>query len=311
MANFLCICLSSTLQRTVSFNKVELTKVNRSEKYRQDVSGKAINTARVLNQLKKGCVHSICPIGKENQELFIKLAQKEKLNMTCIPIPGFTRECWTILDKTNHTTTELVVSEPEIKNESYILKAQNKLLKEIKKRINHVDAVILAGSRPGIWSKNLYGKISKLTKDKNKIFLADYTGLDMELSLKEAIPSIIKINDDEFIKTFMEDETSGGSNNSISQEQLKAKIIKVSENLQNAIIVTRGIDSTFAALKGIFYECPAEKVDALNTTACGDSFNAGFIFEYVDSGNFEESLKKGTWCAARNAEREAPGTIIN
>ena len=55
---------------------------------------------------------------------------------------------------------------------------------------------------------------------------------------------------------------------------------------------------------------PVASVKALNTTACGDSFNAGFIYEYLKSKNFEQALKKGTWCAARNAESEAPGSII-
>ena len=49
----LCICLSSTLQRTISFKELKLTEVNRSQHYRLDASGKAVNSARVLNQLEK------------------------------------------------------------------------------------------------------------------------------------------------------------------------------------------------------------------------------------------------------------------
>ena len=53
MKKILCVCLSSTLQRTISFSQLKLTKVNRSEHYRQDASGKAVNSARVLTQLEK------------------------------------------------------------------------------------------------------------------------------------------------------------------------------------------------------------------------------------------------------------------
>ena len=69
--------------------------------------------------------------------------------------------------------------------------------------------------------------------------------------------------------------------------------------------------SQIALRDSILNTFPNEKVYAVNTTACGDSFNAGFIYEYLKTNDFESSLKKGTWCAARNAERDCPGTILN
>ena len=75
------------------------------------------------------------------------------------------------------------------------------------------------------------------------------------------------------------------------------------------ILVTRGTSSTYPANKGIFFECPTEKVFAVNTTACGDSFNAGFLYEYVNSHDMSEALARGTWCAARNAELMRAGSI--
>ena len=169
-----------------------------------------------------------------------------------------------------------------------------------------VDAVLLAGSRPGIWHDDLYATIASIAKDNGKIFLADYIGADMEKTLKSVTPDIIKINDEEFVKTFLPDLDF----EELSENDLKNEITKISQNLGNIIVVTRGIKSTFAANCGAFAECPTEKVKAVNTTACGDSFNAGFIYEYLKSKNFEQALKKGTWCAARNAESEAPGSII-
>ena len=62
----LCICLSSTIQRTIHFETLMLSKVNRSRNYRQDASGKAVNSARVLNQLEKNCTITLCPLGEKN-----------------------------------------------------------------------------------------------------------------------------------------------------------------------------------------------------------------------------------------------------
>ena len=299
MKKILCICLSSTLQRTINFKDLTLTHVNRSKSYRQDASGKAINSARVLNQIEEGCAKVICPLGEKNQQLFLDLAAKDKMDILSVSIPGFTRECWTLLDRKAGTTTELVVGEPQLNDDDgKIRNAEVKLLKYINEAFDEVDGVLLAGSRPGVWAEDLYATIAGMAKDAGKLFLADYIGQDMERTLKSTVPDIIKINDEEFIKTF------GGS-----QESLKNDITSKSKELHNIIVVTRGTDPTYAAKDGMFVEVPTEKVHAVNTTACGDSFNAGFMYEYLSSGNFEAALKKGTWAAARNAELECPGAI--
>ena len=303
MKRILCICLSSTIQRTITFDSLTLTKVNRSKKYRQDASGKAVNSARVLTQLEEGCATVVCPLGEKNLSTFTDEATKDKLNLLYATIPGATRECWTLLDRTAGTTTELVVGEAILESDEdkkAVAAAEIKLLKVINDVLPQVDAVLLAGSRPAIWSEDLYATISGMTQDAGKILLADYIGPDMTRTLSTAVPQIIKINEEEFRTSFPE----------VSGLPLKDAIIKKSSELKNIVVVTRGTDSTLAAVRGEYFECPTEKVAALNTTACGDSFNAGFLYEYLCSGDIAAALKKGTWCAARNAENEAPGSII-
>lgn len=306
----LCICLSSTLQRTITFDSLKLEHVNRSKKYRLDASGKAVNSARVLEQLESGCSTVVCPLGEKNLSMFTEAAARDNLNLLYTIIPGFTRECWTLLDQTAGTTTELVVSEPLLESEEElkaVAAAEIKMLKIINDLLPEADALLLAGSRPKIWSEDLYATIAGMTQDAGKIFLADFIGEDLKKTLAATVPEIIKINEEEFRATFPE----------MADQPLQDAIAKKSQELNNIIVVTRGPDSTYAAARGQFSECPSEKVAALNTTACGDSFNAGFLYEYLKNRNqpgtaaekLTAALKKGTWCAARNAEREAPGTV--
>lgn len=298
----LCICLSSTLQRTISFKELKLENVNRSQHYRLDASGKAVNSARVLNQLEKGCASLVCPLGEKNLSAFTDAAEQDGLELCFVTIPGNTRECWTLLDRTAGTTTELVVGEPLLESnedKKAVAAAEIKMLRFINDILPQTDAVLLAGSRPKIWSEDLYATISGMTHDNGKIFLADYIGEDMTKTLAASVPDIIKINEEEFRATFSE----------LNDQPLEQAIKEKSRELNNIIVITRGCDSTLAAARGQFYECPTEKVAALNTTACGDSFNAGFIYEYLKTRDIDAALKKGTWCAARNAENEAPGTL--
>ena len=267
----LCICLSSTLQRTITFESLKMEHVNRSKHYRLDASGKAVNSARVLEQLEPGCSTVVCPLGEKNLSAFTEAAERDKLNILYATIPGQTRECWTLLDRTAGTTTELVVGEPLLEGADElkaVAAAEIKILKIINDMLPQVDAVLLAGSRPKIWSDDLYATIAGMTRDAGKTFLADYIGQDMTKTLAASVPDIIKINEEEFRATFPE----------MADQPLQKAITEKSRQLDNIIIVTRGTESTYAADRGQFSECPSEKVIALNTTAGGDAFNAGFIY---------------------------------
>ena len=136
----LCICLSSTLQRTISFDSLKLEHVNRSKYYRLDASGKAVNSARVLEQLESGCSTVVCPLGEKNLSAFTEAAERDKLNILYATIPGQTRECWTLLDRTAGTTTELVVGEPLLESEGdlkAVAAAEIKILKIIMNNLQH------------------------------------------------------------------------------------------------------------------------------------------------------------------------------
>lgn len=301
MSKIVCVCFSTTIQKTIQFENLRLEDVNRSKNYIKDASGKAINAARVLNQLESGCATVVCPVGKENFKEFMELAKKDSLGISAVETPGRTRVCWTLVDVDNHTTTELVVSEPAL-SEDYSC-AEEELLFALRKEIEKADAVLLAGSRPGCWSADIYAVVAKMAKSAGKIFLADFCGKDLTETIEIATPDIIKINEQEFLKTF---ELS----NFPSENHLKDLISQKSKAMNNTLIVTRGTKPTFAAVAGEFREFPVEKVIPVNTTACGDSFDAGYLYEFLETRDFESSLAKGTWCAARNAENLRPGAIF-
>ena len=305
MKKILCVCFSATYQRTVVFDSLKTGGVNRANHYGLFASGKAVNSARVLEQLEKGCERTVCPLGVNSAE-FIELAQADGIQLSWIDVPWKIRECWTLLDNSNHTTTELIADE-KVQQQSAVPEPVEgleipanldvKILKLITQQLDECDALLLAGSRQGIWPQDIYPAICGIALDIGKIVLADFIGNDLNMALKTAVPSIIKINDEEFSKTF-------------GMPATKENISLKSSEYHNIIVITRGTDSTIAADNGQFYECLVPKVQAVNTIACGDSFNAGFLYEYLKSGNMDAALQKGTWCAVQNALSEVPGSIL-
>lgn len=302
MAKVTAVCLSTTLQRTITFNNFKLQKVNRAEKFLIQASGKAVNVVRVLNQLEDSYADIVCPIGEGNEKQFLDLAAQDKMQIHKVLIPGYTRECWTLLDRQEHnsSTTELVVDEPIIEAD-FSAKAKE-ILAAVSECMKISKALILAGSCPKIWPHDMSAQICKVAYDAGKIVMADFRGNDLLETLKVCTPQIIKINEEEFCQTF-------GYDFPLSEEQLQSRLCEESKKLGNIIITTRGKDATFAAQNGTPFMEPTETVVPVNTIGCGDSFTAGFLYEYLESGNVQNALRKGTWCAARNAERESCGSI--
>ena len=388
MSSIVTLCLSAGIQKTISFDSLKTGAVNRSRSYIFDAAGKAVNSARVLVQLMEADdtaskrkdsgtaafqtssgnkasdafkapaapddITLICPLGKKNADFFLQLAARDGLNPEAVLIPGYTRECCTLLDDATGEVTELVVEEPAPEGDAPVsdllftlrsvlarASAFSKLEDSGSASESGCDnkasvscktagalprtALLFAGSRPAFWPKDVITQIALAAKKAGALFMADFRGNDL-LSLLPAstdkassafkacapalTPDIIKINEAEFRETFMRSEKAAGCAASTGDAgDLVAAICEKSRELGNIIVVTRGADSTLAADRGTLYECVSEKVHAVNTIGCGDSFNAGFLYEYMTSGNVETALKKGTWCAARNAGQLSPGTI--
>lgn len=305
------LCLSTSLQRTSIFENLTLNAVNRSTHFTLAASGKGLNTARVLSQIDENCVTPIAPIGKENAGIFLNLAKKDSLNMIPIRIPGFTRECVTVIDKSTSEVTELVMDEPPLTGflmQMHIKHAEQEILDKAKFCFGKSDGFVFSGSTPKIYSKDLPSKLCSLALEMDLTVLVDFQGEDLLNVLKTCTPTIIKINELEFCHTFNIEKN-------LSQEELHTEISKKSSELQNLIIITRGTNPTLASFNGENYIQDIEPIKAVNTIGCGDSFNAGFIHEYLrtkEQGNLDiqSALARGTWCASRNAESESVGSIV-
>ena len=224
----LCVCLNPAIQRTIVFDDFLINNVNRAKKFREDASGKGVNSCRVLNQIQKNISSVICPLGKENAERFINLSKNSDLNLIPFLIPGEVRECWTLLDSKNKTTTELIVNS-EFQNGSP--QDEKDFLSLFEKTLPEFDAVLFSGSKSSFWADSLILKIGKIIKNLQKIFLADFWGASLIQVLENSTPEIIKINESEFTGTFLQKKH-------LSRQELKLSIIEKSVQYKNIFFAT-------------------------------------------------------------------------
>lgn len=324
MKKILTLCLSAGIQKTIEFSKIQLNKVNRSLNYRFDIAGKAVNSARVLAQLaEKNEIHLsksdikqnitlICPLGEKNLDFWRELSKEENFIQKNILIPGFTRECCTLIESESGRVTELVVEEPKIQDENQKTKT-NELLSLLEcEFINpktKPEALLVAGSVPSYWDSNIMEEIARIARKNNVFLMVDFKGKTLLNLLPEFAPNIIKINKEEFLETFYPEifEQDAPKCDTIKLQEL---ICHQSKIFGNIIIVTDGANDTILSDKGKCYIGKTEKVSVKNTIGCGDSFNAGFLYEFLKSKNLEKALEMGTFAASRNAESLAPGSFF-
>ncbi len=302
MSGIIAVGLSATLQKTITFTQLQTDSVNRSTGYRIDASGKAVNAARVLNQLSPGIVTNVCPLGEENASLFLELAARDGMKVAWVPVPGRVRYCYTLLEPGTGRATELVVSEPV--GDADFSPVSESLLALIAKNLIGADALLFAGSRPASYPGDMCARICGMAKDAGLVVMADFHGKDLKATLERTIPTIIKINEEEFCGTF-------GHTFPLSEAELAAELRFQSAKLKNTIVVTRGSKDTFAATDGVAFYHPVIAVTALNTIGCGDSFTAGFLYSWLQKESTQEALSKGNECASRNALNLRPGSILD
>lgn len=297
--------LSSTLQKTIAFENLSIGGVNRSKGYRVDASGKAMNASRVLSQLEKDSVISICPLGKVNAAYYMRLAKEDGLIVAPVLTEGKTRSCYTLLDRTKATTTELVVSEPLVHiadDPNYWSRLSNEIVQITNDFLVEADAFMFAGSRPNVWPEDLCARLCNEAFKKNIPIMADYHGKDLLMTLSICTPTIIKINEEEFCGTF--DFVFP-----LAEDELIKKIQQKSIELNNIIVVTRGVKDTIASERGTMYRELVTPIQAVNTIGCGDSFTAGFLYTWLKTKDCAQALRKGGWCALKNAMNPRPGSI--
>lgn len=72
---------------------------------------------------------------------------------------------------------------------------------------------------------------------------------------------------------------------------------------QKIVVLTIGSGGSIAWHQGKRYAEPAQRIpNAIDTTGCGDAFRAGFLHQYLQNGNIQESLRFGTTVASKTAE---------
>lgn len=124
----------------------------------------------------------------------------------------------------------------------------------------------------GLWSRTS----DKLKRFDNKVMVAfDFAERPYDPAGLEAMPSVN-------IGFFSDDN--------LEDEALKAKMRDIASRGPQIVVATRGDRGSVALCEGKFYEYGIKKCEVVDTMGAGDSYIAGFLYEYLYALKCEPGL---------------------
>lgn len=310
----LAVCLNPTMQKTLVFDAFLPGEVNRVAEQRVDASGKGVNVARVATELGGRALH-LTHLGGRYAEQFRALCSADGLELAVVPSPSEIRWCTTIVDRQEHTTTEIVEPTEPVPEET-----EDLLYREYERVLRDAAIAVFSGTAAPGYREDLFPRMVRAARELGIPVIADYRGAPLRATLdapEGMRPTVVKPNLKEFAETFLFGGGAVEGGAVVSEHSTNAQLLARVEKQMHRIaaggthvILTRGsLPALLVSPGGTVVTAPATALEAVNTIGCGDAFTAGLAVALLDGASLDEAVHQGHTAAAMNAVNLKPGSI--
>ena len=264
------VTLNPCLDYIMKTENLTLGETNRTTLQEIYPGGKGINVSIVLNNLGMDTKALGFVAGFTGDEI-VKKVGETGVNADFITLAdGMSRINVKIKDKEE---TEINASGPVVSEQDF-----EKLIAKLDD-LKDSDVLVLTGNVPKGMDETTYVRI--MEKCKNAVTVVDACGNLLKNTLKYK-PFLIKPNISELEEIF---------GCEIAHEDVKTYAKKLQEMGAKNVLVSFGKDGAALLTEtGEYLTCPAPKGELVNSVGSGDSMVAGFLYEYMQTGNYKESL---------------------
>lgn len=273
------VTFNPSLDYYVQVNNIKSGVVNRTTSERLAVGGKGINVSLALKELGEETLALGFVAGFTGDAIKAKI---EKLGLThsFIEVEGQSRINVKIKSNTETDINGIgaKVSENDV----------NKLTRKLKSLLKEGDWLVVSGSIPANLNQYTYADLFKKLKSIKGInFVVDASGKLLTETLKYK-PFLIKPNLAEMCEIFnlsAAPDIEGIFACARKLREMGARNVIVSMGGSGALMVTETEQSLYVR---------AARGQLVNSVGAGDSMIAGFIHEYLNSGNYFSALNFAT-----------------
>jgi fructose-1-phosphate kinase PfkB-like protein len=332
----LVLCASPAIQRTELLDNFGLNTVNRVRYSLRDAGGKGAFVSRVLRQLGIP-LRYLCQSGTNHDE-YRDLLAIDQIPNVLIPNHEPIRHCVTLIEASGIDEFLLDSSEHHlhVRSISELVEASNPVEKRTAelfletsiKNLAESSVLVISGSLAPGFDPEIFAQIVFEAHRQEIFTILDIRGQELLHALAHQ-PGIVKINLDEFVKTFLPDFSAQDIDDDRDySEQLKKRIVDcmvdITEDSRSTVVISRGSRPVWYARAGVFAEYAIPAIphgQVKNPIGSGDAFTAGlaawvhahledsFIHEGVAEDLLLKALDYGVRCAQQNVRLVGPGRI--
>lgn len=283
-----CLGTTPTVQKTLTFDRVEIDFVNRAKSVLAYASGKSVNVAKILHILGRDAL-ALGILGGEGGKFIRQDLDRAGVRHDFLEVDPPTRTCTTVLDRSTNTATELVEESSQVPAVVYE-QLLGKLTALIKR--GDVQAVVLSGTLTPGAPVDFYGDCVGAAVDAGVVVVLDAKGEPLKRALSKR-PTVVKPNRGEL------EDTVGTKID--SDESLKDAIRQLIEAGPRWCVVTAGAGSIMASDGKSFWQITSPRVPVVSPIGSGDSFAAGLTAAIVAGETVPHACKLAAACGAANA----------
>ncbi|MEO8166616.1 MAG: hexose kinase [bacterium] len=282
------VTLNPMLDKTVYVDRIRRGETSRASKIETVVGGKGINVARQLKHLE---IKTLATgfAGGETGDLIDRLLNEEHILHEFVRVGGMTREGVTYREL-DGTVTAVFEPAHQITSEE-----AQKLVECVAEKIPQSTWVVCSGSSPSEAADEVFAGIIQLaTKQSVKSVLDSYGKVCWKAI--ESMPTILKINKDEYEKTF--------GKTLLSEKDYHIAFDELTRLGIHCSIITDGDRPVYATANDSHrLKIIPPTIKAVNSTGCGDSMVAACLYALSSGWEIERALAFGVAAGAANAGR--------
>lgn len=278
------ITFNPAVDLVMSTDEVILGELNRVQRDEYVAGGKGINMSVLLKRLGHDNIATGF-LGGFTGEYIRQELLKDGVQPEFVEVEAITR-----------INVKLkAAEETEINAKGPVINQANidQLFQYFNDKLTADDVVFLAGNTaPGMTSEH-YVQVAKLCQEKGAKFVLD-TNKDLLTACLTYQPFLIKPNIHELAEIFN------------VEVQTHQEIIHYGQELQERgarnVIISLGGEGAFLLTEdGEVYQSSVPKGQVINSVGAGDSMVAGFTAKYIESQDYQASLRQGAACGSATA----------
>jgi 6-phosphofructokinase 2 len=256
--------------------------------------GGGINVARAVRKLG-GEALAVHPLGGAPGDLLARLLQAEGVPQATVPVAGWTRENFNVLEKATGRQFRFCLPGPELAEAEW-----QACLETVRLHQPRGGFVVASGSLPPGVPADLYRRVARLAKQAGNTFVLDTSGEPLRISLEEGV-DLLKPSLHEFREITGSLEVEETDLPALGERLIREGRCKI-------LVLSLGAGGAFWMTAGQRGRLAAPSVPVRSSVGAGDSMVAGIVLSLSRGKPLAEAVRYGV--AAGAAAVLNPGTEL-